>query len=114
MHLWGGGAAEACLVPFVAVRGGVAIHLPDNDAVRDHLAELMDAYRADAVARWERIETDINEIGDHTVFATVRWHGLDAEDEVIREISTTYHVDRTPDGLRFVSYTNHFTMAPGQ
>ncbi len=108
------GATEVCVVPFVAVRDGVEIHLPDRDAVRDHVAAVTDAFRADGVATWTRIETELNELGDHTIFATVRWNGLDSEGEVLREISTTYHLLRTRDGMRFVSYTNHFTGAPGQ
>ncbi len=108
------GAAEVCVVPFVVVRDGVEIRLPDHDAMREHLAAVMEGFRTSGVARWERIETDLNELGDRTIFATVRWHGLDAEDELVREISTTYHIDRRPDGFRFVSYTNHFTSAPGQ
>ncbi len=108
------GATEVCIVPFVAVRDGVEIHLPDRNAVRDHLAGVIDAFRTGGVATWERIETDVNELGDHTIFATVRWNGLDADGTVVRDISTTCHLLRTPDGLRFVSYTNHFTRAPAQ
>jgi len=32
-------------VPFLAVREGRAIHLGDREAVREHLAALMEAYR---------------------------------------------------------------------
>ena len=106
------GGADACDVPFVAVRDGVEIHLPDREAVRDHLTAVIEAYREEGVATWKRIEADVNKLGDHTVFATVRWNGLDAEGEVLRDVSTTYHLRKTPGGLRFVSYTNHFTRAP--
>jgi hypothetical protein len=36
---------ELCLYPFLAIRGGVAIHLGDRDALRNHFATIMDAYR---------------------------------------------------------------------
>ncbi len=101
-------------MPFVAVRDGVEVHLPDRETVRDHLAAVIDAYREEGVAACKRIETDVNRLGDHTVVATVRWNGLDAEGEVVRDVSTTFHLRKTPGGPRFVSYTNHFTRAPGQ
>ena len=31
------GVTELCLAPFLAIREGVPIHMPDRDAVRDHL-----------------------------------------------------------------------------
>ena len=66
------GAAEVCVVPFVVVRDGVEIRLPDHDAMREHLAAVMEGFRTSGVARWGRIETDLNELGDRTIFATVR------------------------------------------
>ena len=103
------GVTELCLAPFLAIREGVPIHMPDRHAVRDHFAAMIDAYRGGGVAVWKRIEIDVRELGEHAVFATVRWNALDADGEVLRDTRTTYHLlATTPDSWRFLSYTNHF------
>jgi hypothetical protein len=102
------GVTELCLAPFLAIREGVPIRMPDRDAVRDHFAAMIDAYRGGGVAVWKRIENDVCELGDHAIFATVRWNALDADGQVLRDTRTTYHLLQTPDGWRFLSYTNHF------
>ena len=102
------GVAELCLAPFLAIREGVPIHLPDRDAVRNHFAAMIDAYRGGGVATWKRVEIDVRELGEHAVFATVRWNALDAGGLVVRDTRTSYHLLATPDGWRLLSYTNHF------
>jgi len=102
------GVTELCLVPFLAIREGVPIHMPDRDAVRDHFAAMIDTYRGTGVATWKRIESEVRELGEHAVFATVRWNALDSEGNLLRDTRTTYHLLATPDGWRFLSYTNHF------
>jgi hypothetical protein len=102
------GVTEFCLAPFLAIREGVPIHMPDRDAVRDHFAAMIDAYRETGVATWKRIENDVRELGERAVFATVRWNALDSEGNVLRDTRTTYHLLATHDGWRFLSYTNHF------
>ena len=102
------GVTELCLAPFLAIREGIPIHLPDRDAVHDHFAAMIDAYRGGGVATWKRVEIDVRELGEHAVFATVRWNALDADGRVLRDTRTTYHLLATPDGWRLLSYTNHF------
>lgn len=102
------GVAELCLWPFLAIREGVAIHMTDREAVRDHFASMIDAYRGARVATWKPVEIDTRQLGEHAVFTTVRWNALDAEGQVLRDTRTTYHLLATPDGWRFLSYTNHF------
>ena len=102
------GVTELCLWPFLAIREGVPIHMPDRDAVREHFAAMIDTYRGTGVATWERIESEVHELGEHAVFATVRWNALDSDGNVLRDTRTTYHLLSTPDGLRLLSYTNHF------
>jgi SnoaL-like domain len=102
------GVTELCLAPFLAIREGVPIHMPDRDAVRDHFGAMIDAYRGGGVATWKRIESDTRELGEHAVFTTVRWNALDSEGNVLRDTRTTYHLLATPDGWRLLSYTNHF------
>jgi hypothetical protein len=102
------GVTELCLAPFLAIREGVPIHMPDRDAVRDYFAAMIDAYRGGGVAVWRRVESDTNELGPDAVFTTVRWNALDAQGEVLRDTRTTYHLLSTPAGWRFLSYTNHF------
>jgi ketosteroid isomerase-like protein len=102
------GVTELCPAPFLAIREGIPIHMPDRDTVRDHFTAMIDAYRGTGVATWRRIEIDVHELGEHAVFATVRWNALDSEGNVLRDTRTTYHLLSTPDGWRLLSYTNHF------
>jgi hypothetical protein len=102
------GVTELCLSPFLAIREGAPIHLANETEVHDHFVAMMDAYRDAGYVSFVAAEIDTRELGEHAAFATVRWHGLDADGNVARESLTTYHVLATPAGLRFLSYTNHF------
>ena len=102
------GVADFCIAPFLAIREGVPIHMADRDAVRNHFAAMIDAYRGGGVATWKRVGIETRELGEHAVFATVRWNALDSDGNVLRDTRTTYHLLATPDGWRFLSYTNHF------
>ena len=102
------GVTELCLCPFLAVREGVPIHLADREAVRDHFARIMDVYRDAGYATFSPVAIDIHELGERAAFVTVRWHAMDAEGKVARDSQTTYHLLATPEGWRFLSYTNHF------
>jgi hypothetical protein len=103
------GITSLCVYPFLAVRKGEAIHLPDRGAVLDHFASAIKAYRAAAHAeKWTPVTIDTRQLGAHSVFATVRWNALDADGQVVRDTWTSYQLLATPDGWRFVSYTNHF------
>ena len=49
-----------CHCPFLAVRRGEAIHMPDRGAMWDHFAAAIGAYRSAAhVESWTRISTDV-------------------------------------------------------
>jgi hypothetical protein len=102
------GVTEFCHAPFLAIREGVPIHMADRDAVRGHFGAMIDAYREGGVATWRRIESDTRELGEHSVFTTVRWNALDGDGNVLRDTRTTYHLLATSDGWRLLSYTNHF------
>ena len=103
------GVTNLCLWPFVAIRNGEAIHMPDRDAVRDHFASAIAAYRfAAGAGKWTPVEIDHRHLGEHSVFATVHWNAIDAQAQVLRDTWTSYQVIATPDGWRFLSYTNHF------
>jgi hypothetical protein len=98
-----------CLWPFLAIRKGEAIHMPDRAAVRDHFANVMIAYRVTTgVMGWTPIEIDVRQLGEHSVFATLHWNAFDANGDVVRDTRTSYQLLATPDGWRFISYTNHF------
>jgi hypothetical protein len=103
------GVTNLCLWPFLAIRRGEAIHMPDRAAVRDHFANAIIAYRVtrDVVA-WKPVEIDARQLGERSVFATVHWNAVDADGQVVRDTWTSYHLLATPDGWRFLSYTNHF------
>ena len=102
------GVTNLCLWPFHAVRRGVAIHMSDRDAVRDHLAGEIAAYRFAGTATWTPVEIETRQLGDDSVFATVHWNALDADGAIVRDTWTSYQLLATPDGWRFLSYTNHF------
>ncbi len=103
------GVTDLCLWPFLAIRRGEAIHMPDRAAVRDHFAEAITAYRiTTGVVEWTPVEIDARSLGEHSVFATLHWNALDADGAVVRDTRTSYHLLETPDGWRFLSYTNHF------
>lgn len=102
------GVTELCVWPFVAIRGGVAIHLADREAVHDHFMAMIDAYRNAGYAGFTAVTVDTHPLGERSAFATVRWHALDTAGNVARDTRTTYHLLATPVGWRFLSYTNHF------
>lgn len=102
------GVADLCHVPFLAVREGRTIHLPDHAAVVDHFEKAMDAYRAAGYTSFAPVQLDPHQLGERAAFVTVRWHALDRAGGVARDSRTTYHLLTTEDGWRFLSYTNHF------
>jgi hypothetical protein len=102
------GVADLCLIPFLAVREGRAIHLPDRAAVMEHFGRVMDAYQTAGYTSFSAVEIDPHPLGDRAAFVTVRWHALDDAGQVARDSMTTYHVLATDAGWRFLSYTNHF------
>jgi hypothetical protein len=102
------GVTDLCLWPFLAIRRGEATHMPDRPAVRDHFAKLIVAYKLKGVVDWKAVEVDARQLGEHSVFATVHWNAVNAEGEVIRNTWTSYQLLATPDGWRFLSYTNDF------
>ena len=102
------GVIELCLWPFVAIREATAIHLADRDAVCDHFAAMIAAYRDAGYASFAPVAIDTHQLGDRAAFTTVRWHALDADGNLARDTQTTYHLLSTPDGWRILSYTNHF------
>jgi hypothetical protein len=103
------GVTNLCLWPFLAVRRGEAIHMPDRAAVRDHFANAIIAYRVTSgVVAWTPVAIDPRQLGEHSVFATVHWNAVNADSQVVRDTWTSYQLLATPDGWRFLSYTNHF------
>jgi hypothetical protein len=82
--------------------------MPDRTAVRDHVAAMIDTYQGVGAGSWVPVDIDTHQLGDSAVFATVRWNALDSDGQVVRDTRTTYHLLSTPDGWRFLSYTNHF------
>jgi hypothetical protein len=52
--------------------------------------------------------TDIRQLGEYSVFATVHWNAVGRNEQLVRDTRTSYQLLATPDGWRFVSYTNHF------
>jgi hypothetical protein len=103
------GVTNLCLWPFLAIRRGEAIHMPDREAVWAHFASAIEAYRfAAGAVKWTPVEIDNRHLGEHSVFTTGHWNALDADGQVVRDTWTSYQLLSTPDGWRFLSYTNHF------
>lgn len=94
--------------PLLAVREGKAIHLGDHDAVRTHLASLMDAYRKAGAKRATIAALDITPLGRSSMLATVQWTVQSDDGAVLRDFTTSYHMlHQEPEGWRLLSYTNH-------
>ena len=102
------GVTDLCVWPFVAIRRGDAIHLLDRNAVRDHFASAIQAYRFTGVVTWRRVETNVRELGESSMFVTVKWNTVNEDGHVLRDSWTSYQLLTTADGWRFLSYTNHF------
>jgi hypothetical protein len=71
------GVTALCEAPFLAIREGRAIHLPDREALREHFATTMNTYRGKGAALWLPIEIESHPLGDSASFATVRWNAKD-------------------------------------
>ena len=88
--------------------------MPDRAAVRDHFADVIIAYRVTTgVVGWTPVEIDARQLGEHSVFATLHWNARSTRDfgerwSDGRQRRTSYQLLATPDGWRFLSYTNHF------
>jgi hypothetical protein len=102
------GVTELCLVPFLAIRQGVPIHLANRAEVHDHFRTIINAYRDAGYASFSPVEINTRQLAELAAFTTVRWHALDSDGNVVRDTRTTYHVLATSNGPRFLSYTNHF------
>ena len=95
-------------VPFLAVREGRAIHLGDREAVREHLAALMEAYRNAGATRATIAELQVTQLDRSSVIATVRWNALTADGTLLRDFTTSYQMLREESGeWRILSYTYH-------
>jgi hypothetical protein len=103
------GVASLCVTPFFAIRKGELIVMPDRGAVLSHFGAAIDAYRRAADVRtWAAREINTLQLGEYSAFVTVHWNAFDANEQVVRDTWTSYQLLTTPDGWRFLSYTNHF------
>lgn len=93
--------------PFFAVRDGRAIYLTDRKAVRDHLAELMDAYQRAGASRADIAGVEVVSLGASSQSVTVHWLVVGESEEVLKDFRTTYQLLRDGTGWRILSYTNH-------
>jgi hypothetical protein len=101
------GVVALCEVPFLAVRDGDTFHLPDAQAVLDHFQAHIDAYHAAGGTAIERVSLDLQRLGERSCIATVCWHVLGRDHEVVKERITTYHLVASDGNWRILSYTNH-------
>lgn len=102
------GVVDLCLDPFLAIREGRPIYLPDRAAVREHFSSVIEGYRMAGFTGFAPVSIETRPLGERAAFTTVRWHAFDEGGGVARESHTTYHLLRTDAGWRFLSYTNHF------
>jgi hypothetical protein len=101
------GVVALCEVPFLAVRNGETFHLRDVQAVRDHFQAQIDGYDAAGGTAFERVSLDLRRLGEQSCFATVCWHVLGPDHELVKERITTYHLVASDGNWRILSYTNH-------
>jgi len=101
------GVVALCEVPFLAVRNGDTFHMPDAQAVFDHFQAHIDAYHEAGGAAIERVSLDLQRLGERSCIATVCWHVLGRDRELVKERITTYHLVASDGNWRILSYTNH-------
>lgn len=100
--------ADMYEAPFLAVREGKTIHLGDREAVREHLAGLMGAYRNAGAKRAVIADLRVTKLDRTSAMATVRWNALAEDGSLLRDFATSYQLLRgEPAGWRVVSYTYH-------
>ena len=104
------GIASLCLTPFVAVRKGEVMVMPDRGEVLEPFRR-RDRRVPSGVAR-EKIGRLARSRPRHSVSTphSQRSTGMRSTTagNVVRDTSTSYQLIRTPDGWRLLSYTNHF------
>ena len=105
--------ADMCEVPFTAVRSGSPIHLGDREALVDHLAGLMAAYRAAGAAAADVVDLDVLEQGEGAAIVTVHWHVRAADGAAVRDFRTSYQLVG-PQPWRILGYVNHDPLPPAQ
>jgi hypothetical protein len=93
--------------PFLAVRENEPIHLPDREAVRAHVARLMEAYRNAGAAEAAIADLQVMQLDDASSIATVRWSARAEDGTVLREFTVSYQMLRRPTGWTILSYTYH-------
>lgn len=94
--------------PFLAVRESHAIHLHDGEAVREHLAGLMEAYQKAGAKRVTIADLQVLALDGASVIATVRWNAVSEDGALLRDFTVSYQMLRQePDGWRILSYTYH-------
>ena len=93
--------------PFLAVRENEPIHLPDREAVRAHITELMAAYRNAGAAEAAIADLQVVRLDGASSIATVRWSARSADGTVLREFTVSYQMLRRPGGWTLLSYTYH-------
>ena len=103
--------ADMYAAPFLAVRGGVPIHLGDRAQVVEHLAGLMAAYVKAGAAAAEIIEIDVLAQGNVAALATVHWNVRAADGALVRDFRTSYQLVDAGDTWQIVSYVNHDQVA---
>lgn len=103
------GVADLCETPFLAVRMGETIHLPDRPTLVDHLTALMTAYRTAGAAVADVVDLDPLPQGDRAVLVTVHWNVRAADGAMIRDLRTSYQLVAA-DPWRILGYVNHDTV----
>ncbi|MCA1703885.1 MAG: nuclear transport factor 2 family protein [Actinobacteria bacterium] len=94
--------------PFLVVRESRPIHLPDREAVREHLAGLMEAYQNAGAKRATIADLEVTKLDSASVIATVRWNALSEDGALLRDFTVSYQMLRQEsDGWRILSYTYH-------
>jgi ketosteroid isomerase-like protein len=94
--------------PFLAVRENRPIHLLDREAVREHLASLMEAYRNAGAKSATIADLQVTQLDGASAIATVRWNALSEDRALLRDFTVSYQLLRhDPDGWRILSYTYH-------
>jgi hypothetical protein len=104
--------ARRYLAPYLSRRAdGTSACFLTHEEIGRYFQSVVDGYRRDGCAscRWDALESV--GMGPQGLLATVTWTLLRADGSVLAEWRESYHLARTPEGLRVLASVDH-AMAP--
>ena len=100
--------AQRYLAPYLSRRAdGTSACFLAHDEIGRYFQSVVDAYREDGCAscRWDTLE--VTAVGAQSLLAGVTWTLLRADGSALAGWRESYHLARTPEGLRVFASVDH-------